>query len=203
MNDELEKTEITEETEIVETVETVETENESEVKEETTKKTEKKKKEKPKYMFQRWYVRVLAVLFLIVMIFNFNHTLVLISGESMEPNYSDGNIVLADRHFELSRWDVVCISAKKLEDKILIKRVIGLPNETIEFRNNQLWVNGEYVDDIYGVGDTEDFTVTLGENEYFVMGDNREHSYDSRKYGSFTKKDIFAKVKGKRHNIRR
>ena len=85
----------------------------------------------------------------------------------------------------------------------LIKRVIGLPGETVEYRNNQLYINGEPVEEpfldasytsTYPGTFTSDFkTEKLGEDEYFCMGDNRPHSSDSRYYGAFHKSDIVSK----------
>ena len=81
--------------------------------------------------------------------------------------------------------------------------MIGLPGETVEYRNNQLYINGEPVEEpfldesytsTYPGSFTGDFkTEKLGEDEYFCMGDNRPHSSDSRYYGAFHKSDIVSK----------
>lgn len=166
-------------------------------KEITKKVVDKAKEQKPFY--KRWYFIVAAILFVAMMIFNYNYTLVLVHGESMKPNYSEGNLLFADKQFDyINRFDVVVINASDV-DNILIKRVIGLPGETVEYKNNQLFINGEFVEDIYSTGWTENFSFTLSEDCYFCMGDNREHSYDSRKYGEFERREIFAKVRGRRY----
>ena len=77
-----------------------------------------------------------------------------------------------------------------------IKRVIGLPGETISCENNTIYVNSRKIDDKFGSGVTSDFKkITLGKDEYFVLGDNRENSLDSRYYGPFKKKEIKGSTK--------
>lgn len=149
--------------------------------------------------YTRWYIIMAIVVVSIVSIFSYNYTFVMVNGYSMEPNYHDTNLILGEKHFEyLNRFDVVIINS--VEGKtVLIKRVIGLPGETIQYKDNQLFVNGNYVEDVYGTGLTENFKVTLDENSYFCMGDNREHSRDSRYYGYFDKKEIMAKINGRRY----
>lgn len=160
-------------------------EDESEETPEESKKTKKK-------WYERWYVIMLGIIIVITLIFNYFFTIVVVHGDSMNPNFTSGNVLLCHRQFDIWRFDVVTIASTK-SDIILIKRVIGLPNETIEFKGNQLFVNGEYRTDPYAYGNTEDFTITLGPDEYFCMGDNRENSLDSRYFGTFTDDEIFAK----------
>ena len=76
----------------------------------------------------------------------------------------------------------------------IIKRIIGLPGETIEYKDNQLYVNGKKMKENYGSDITEDFSVKVGKGSYFVLGDNRTNSMDSRYFGSFKKKDIIGKT---------
>ena len=99
-----------------------------------------------------------------------------------------------DYHFnEIERYDIVVIKVGKSE---IIKRVIGLPGETIEYRNNILYIDGHEETSEYNF-DTEDFTLKsicncdkIPEDKYLVLGDNRQVSSDSRIIGLIDKKDI-------------
>ena len=110
-----------------------------------------------------------------------------IVGNSMFPTLKDGEIGICTRISNISRFDIVVVNQ---DGKKIIKRVIGLPNETIEYKDNQLYINNSLVKDSKKVGFTKDFKVKLGSDEYFCMGDNREHSLDSRKYGAYSRKQI-------------
>lgn len=80
---------------------------------------------------------------------------------------------------------------KNVEGDNLIKRVIGLPGETIRCRNNVIYIDGKPLDDSYAYGSTDNFQeIKLGDDEYFVMGDNREVSLDSRVIGVIKKNEI-------------
>lgn len=132
---------------------------------------------------------VVGTLVVLTFIFNLYFSIAFVVGDSMYPTYHDGQLLLTTRHYTIERFDVVTIS----KGEFLIKRVIGLPNETIAYKDNVLYINGERVDDPYNTV-TEDFEVTLGDNEYFCMGDNREDSLDSRKYGAFSADKIITEV---------
>lgn len=127
-------------------------------------------------------------------LFNLKHVFVRVTGTSMNPTYVNGQILLADRHpEEIKRYDVVVIDA---DNKLLIKRVIGLPGEHVVYKDNTLYINDEPKYDVKGfVGITSNFDVILNDGEYYCLGDNREVSQDSRYYGAFTKKQLIAKVR--------
>ena len=127
-------------------------------------------------------------------IFNLKHVFVRVTGTSMNPTYVNGQILLADRNpDEIIRYDVVVIDT---DNKLLIKRVIGLPGEHVVYKNNTLYINDKPKYDVKGfVGITSDFDVNLNDGEYYCLGDNREVSQDSRYYGAFTKKQLVAKVR--------
>ena len=116
-------------------------------------------------------------------------------GRSMNDTLKDGDIMILNiigyKTSSLKRFDIVVVDNGK---DYLIKRVIGLPNEEIEYKDNKLYVNGKLVKDKYGNGNTKDFKVTVNNNSYYVLGDNREDSLDSRYYGSFNKKKILGKT---------
>ena len=80
------------------------------------------------------------------------------------------------------------------EDEYLIKRVIGLPGEKLRYSNNQLYINGKRIEENYEFTNTEDFSYKTKEGEYFVLGDNRVVSKDSRMLGTFSEDDIVGRV---------
>ena len=118
-----------------------------------------------------------------------------VNGKSMNNTLKNGDIMILDiigyRTSKLKRFDIVVIDNGK---DYLIKRVIGLPNEEIEYIDNKLYINGKLVKDKYGKGNTNDFKLKVNDNSYYVLGDNREDSLDSRFYGSFNKKKILGKT---------
>ena len=118
-----------------------------------------------------------------------------VNGRSMYSTLKNGDIMILDiigyRTSELKRFNIVVIDNGK---DYLIKRVIALPNEEIEYKDNKLYINGKLIKDKYGKGKTKDFKVKLKKDEYFVLGDNREDSLDSRYYGPFNKKRILGKT---------
>ena len=78
-----------------------------------------------------------------------------------------------------------------------VKRLIGLPNETVEIKNNEIYINGKLIEDSFRASDTNmtDFgPVTIGDDEFFMMGDNRNHSNDSRIWGTVPRELLIGKV---------
>ena len=113
-------------------------------------------------------------------------------GESMEPTLSDHDNLIVDkityRCKDPQRFDIIVFPFKYKENTFYIKRIIGLPGETVEIDEiGNIYINGSVLDESYGreiinadhVGRVE-YPITLGEDEYFVMGDNRNNSMDSR-----------------------
>ena len=111
----------------------------------------------------------------------------------MEPNLHDGMLLFSRKTFmSLDRFDiVVCLDNTQTP---IIKRIIGLPNDTIEYKDNNLYINGELVEENYSIGNTENFKVQIGKDNYYCLGDNREHSKDSRTIGQIPKENIIAEV---------
>ena len=99
----------------------------------------------------------------------------------------------------MKRFDVIAF--EYADTKYLIKRVIGLPGDKVEYKNNTLYVNDELVEEEFLDGhQTENFSLvsmgyeTIPEGKYLVLGDNRENSLDSRSFGLIDEEDILGKV---------
>ena len=109
----------------------------------------------------------------------------------MYPTLKDKQVVRVSKIKEVSRFDIVI--AKKHDNYLIVKRVIGLPDEKVEYKGNHLYINEKPVTedfiDLY-LTKTEDFTYTLKDDEYFLLGDNREYSTDSRELGAFKKEKL-------------
>lgn len=144
------------------------------------------------------YVKEIIIVLLIYFGFTcFIATPVVVAGSSMYPTLQDGEVGLSsliDKSVE--RFDIVVVWA---ENKYIVKRVVGLPGETISCKDETIYIDGkaieeDFLDESY-TSQFEDFTsdfeeVTLGNDEYFLLGDNRNDSKDSRYYGAFKKDDI-------------
>ncbi|HEV2340140.1 MAG TPA: signal peptidase I [Patescibacteria group bacterium] len=143
---------------------------------------------------------VAAAIFLIIYIFLVRPFQV--NGESMHPNFENGEYVLTDLiilHFQKLRLgDVIVFKAPPNPEEDFIKRVIGVPGDTVMVKDGNVYLNGKMVDqssflkpDVKTFGGTflrEGDTITVPQDEYFVMGDNRPYSSDSRDWG-FVKSD--------------
>lgn len=140
------------------------------------------------------YVYIVIV---VVLVRTFLVTPAVVSGTSMEDNLKDHDLVLINKLIykidDIKRFDIVVVKNSEDNDKI-IKRVIGMPNETIEYKENILYINAIPIQTDIVFKDTEDFKIATKENEYFVMGDNRPVSKDSRMLGTFSKEDIIGRV---------
>ncbi|NLC47873.1 MAG: signal peptidase I, partial [Tenericutes bacterium] len=122
------------------------------------------------------------IIIIVVLFRTFIATPAIVEGSSMDTTLADGQIVLINKIIysvtNISRYDIVVLNNKEDKDKI-IKRVIGLPNEKISYKNNVLYINGNETTNNIKFEATEDFEVTTADNEYFVLGDNRDVSKDS------------------------
>jgi len=102
-----------------------------------------------------------------------------IAGSSMSDTLISGDVILITRFGSPDRDSIMQCSFSGRSGSY-IKRVIGLPGDTVEFSGGQLSVNNRALSEPYVSSATEDMIITLGEDEYFVLGDNRAQSYDSR-----------------------
>lgn len=127
-----------------------------------------------------------------------------VSGSSMDPTFKDADYLIVDqiskRFEEPQRSSVVIIRYPKEPSKFFIKRLIGFPGETIEIKKGKVTIyntenkQGLKLDEPYVVyPKLDDFSTKLGTDEYFVLGDNRAGSSDSRAWGSLPKKYIIGR----------
>ena len=118
-------------------------------------------------------------------------------GNSMEPNLHNGQVVKAQTASasDLRRFDIVIF---KKEGILFMKRLIGLPGDIVTIQDGQVFINGALLDEPYDVsGSTQAqgmSTYTLGTDEFFVLGDNRENSRDSRVFGPVLASEITNRV---------
>ena len=134
------------------------------------------------------YVIIIVV---VVLIRSFIITPVQVDGNSMYPTLKNNEILLLKKYDQkYKRFDIVVLNYNNSK---LIKRIIGLPGEHIEYKDNKLYVNGKYVKENFKRNtETSDFEVDkkIPKGYYFVMGDNRDNSTDSRIIGVISKDDI-------------
>ena len=129
---------------------------------------------------------VLGVTFLII---TFVGQRTHVSGESMENTLDNGDQLIVDkityRFQDPERFDIIVFPFHYKENTYYIKRIIGLPGETVQIADGTIYINGEVLEEAYGREVMQDpgiaaEPITLGEDEYFVLGDNRNQSSDSR-----------------------
>lgn len=120
----------------------------------------------------------------------------MVSGDSMFPNVQNNNVLfLKSYNSEFERGDIV---VARVERRQYIKRVIGLPNERIQIKDGYVYINGEqleesytYATSVYGIAESE---YVIPDNCYFIMGDNRDDSKDSRDFGAVKKEKIIGRA---------
>lgn len=145
-------------------------------------------------------VAVAAALFIVTFI----GQRVEVDGQSMEPTLQDHDNLICDklsyRFSDPERFDIVIIYPDEEKDARWIKRIIGLPGEEVRIdTEGTIYINGEVLEESYGKEVIEDpgmaiEPIQLGENEYWVMGDNRNHSSDSRVIGPVPRSRILGKA---------
>ena len=137
----------------------------------------------------------IIVVIVVVLIRTFLITPIRVNGSSMYPTLKDKEIMILNKIGKtvngIDRFDIVVLK----EEDYLIKRVIALPGEKISCQNGNIYINGKKLKDKYGSGLTSDFEpIEVPKDSYFVMGDNRENSKDSRYIGPINKKEIKGKT---------
>lgn len=167
-----------------------------------------------------FFIIILSVFILLRL---FVVTPVSVKGHSMDPTLADGQKLLTLKTDKVERLDIITLQEPDEPEKMAVKRVIALPGETVEMKNDQLTINGEvfaepYLDEYQGLFDTgqlaetyaynpqfqktaenaetftSDFSYTVPEGQYFVLGDNRLVSKDSRYFGFIDQSYIKGRV---------
>ncbi len=136
----------------------------------------------------------IIIIIVVVLIRTFIITPVKVDGDSMKETLNDNDILLLYKLGSIKRFDIVVLDEAYDNEKI-IKRVIGMPGETVSIKNDKIYINGKVIDNSFAYGTTSDVDkIELGEDEYFILGDNRLISKDSRYFGPVTKGEIIGKV---------
>lgn len=124
--------------------------------------------------------------------------IVRVDGESMKPNLKNGQLLLVEKITKkYNRFDIVVI---RINGEYYIKRIVGLPKETIEYKSNRLYIDGNVIQEDFKHGETRDIIFLTGkgkiipEGSYIVLGDNRTDSIDSRGFGVVGLRNIIGKI---------
>lgn len=146
-----------------------------------------------KWLKENLLFTILLLIIIIIRIFFYSP--IRVNGSSMYPTLQDKEFMILNKiglQKGINRFDIVVVEAN---GKYIIKRVIGLPGESVMYSDNKLYINGKVIEDNYSKSETENFeNVILKDDEYFVMGDNREVSKDSRVIGPINVKNIKGKT---------
>ena len=134
----------------------------------------------------------IIIIIVVIIIRTFIFTPVVVNGPSMMNTLHNGDVMILDKIGMklggIKRFDIVVIQTGKTK---IIKRVIGMPGETISYHDNKLYINGKEVSDNHSNEITYDFEeVKIPDGEYYVLGDNRTDSVDSRILGTIPKNEI-------------
>ena len=134
------------------------------------------------------------IIIAVILIRTFIITPVRVDGASMDQTLEDGQILLLYKLSNIGYGDIIVLDEEK-EGEIIIKRIIGMPGDTVSINDNTVYVNGEELEEDYAYGETSDYEeITLGDDEYFILGDNRPISKDSRYFGPVKEDEIIGKV---------
>lgn len=158
------------------------------------------------------YIAIITSIFFVVQ--RYFYAPVMVDGDSMEETLSDGDYLLLNRFSDIERFDVIIfpaadsdVSTTDDEEKLYVKRVIGIPGDSIEFQGDSLFLNGEEVEEEY-LDNGFDYNYAsfsletlfgveeVPANQYFVLGDNRTvgGSLDSREFGFVDSESVLGKV---------
>ena len=149
-------------------------------------------------------IKLVVVIFIILFLMIYVVSITQVVGNSMNSTLIDGDVLILSkanyRFFDIKRGDIISLDYE--DTKYLIKRVIGLPGDSVEIKDNTLYINGEiYEEDYLDEGLVYDnFSLSdlgydvIPEDMYLVLGDNRENSLDSREIGLISKDNVNGKI---------
>ena len=149
-------------------------------------------------------IKLVITIFIIMFIMIYIASVTQVVGNSMYPTLKDGDVLLLNKFnyklFDIKRGDI--ISLEYADTKYLIKRVIGLPGDSVNIIDSKLYINGEIYDEEYISDDLvyDSFSLsdigydTIPKDMYLVLGDNRVDSLDSREIGLIKKDEIIGKI---------
>lgn len=147
-----------------------------------------------------WALTIIIPVVAALLIHQYLFTFARVDGTSMLDTLHENNIMGVSRlHYRLNepqRGEIITCNYPEDGNKLFVKRIIGLPGETIEIREGTVYIDGEPIAETYltRVDDQSMDPITLAEDEIFVMGDNRPVSRDSRAVGPLTLDEIYGRV---------
>lgn len=161
-----------------------------------------------KNIVKEWLPYIIIIV-VVVLIRSYIITPVVVRGDSMDDTLHDGEVLFLSKiHYrvdDIKRFDIVVV--KDIDNDLIIKRVIGLPGDDIEYRDNVLHINGKESNKSFSDDETEDFTLEeiceisdidcngkIPDDMYLVLGDNRDISADSRIKGLISREQILGKT---------
>jgi len=148
----------------------------------------------------RLFMRLVCAAAVASVLFGAVFGLALVRGDSMNPAYRSNDLALFFRLGGLNRGDVVILQMDGGRPSKYVKRIIGLPGDTVDIDGQgSVLVNGTPLDEPYIYAKTQprpavEFPLVLGAGEYFVLGDNRGHSQDSRSFGKVARRQVNGRV---------
>lgn len=167
----------------------------------------KEKREKSKFSNSRqkyitFFTGIIIVAVSIVICFFFVIGVTRVDGESMVPTLTNNQLMIFNRLYKNYKYGDI-IGLKMPNGDYYVKRVIGVPGDTVDIRGGMVYLNGVQLEEPYIQGITQtsgiivSYPITVQEGKLFVLGDNREHSVDSRALGEFSFHAVRGKILGK------
>ena len=154
-----------------------------------------------KFAKSKSYYLVLCALVIITLLLQFFNVTTVV-GTSMYPTLENNRKIIVSKYYKnINRGDIVIASSLKDKKYQIVKRIIGLPGDKIQIENKKVYINDELLKENYiqwnftTKGDLNlNIPIIVPQNHYFVLGDNRDVSYDSRLGGAVPKENIIGKV---------